>query len=96
MTQVEFDNHHKIIVILPTEMPNDEDFELWASLYLHASEITLGEFSAGADRHQMRFTYQQHNFNLHFEHYSQSVWVTAEGVAAEHLLAALTYYFINQ
>ena len=95
MTQVEFDNQHNIIVILPTEMPHDEDFELWANLYLHDDKITLGEFSAGADRHQMRFTYQLHNFNLHFEHYSQSIWITAEGADAAHLLAALAYHFIK-
>jgi len=95
MTQVEYDHQHNIIIILPSEMPNDEDFELWSTLYLHSNDITLGEFSKGADRHQMRFSYQQHNFNLHFEHYSQSVWVSAEGIEAEHLLAALAYYFIK-
>lgn len=94
MTQAEFDSQHNIILITPSEMPNDEDFELWAKFYLMGEEITLGDFTPGADRHQLRFSYELQTFNIHYEHYSESVWITAEGSDAEHLLAALTYYLI--
>jgi len=96
MIDFQLDNKHNAIIISPTEMPNDEDFELWANLFLHFPLITITEFEAGADRHQLRFNYEQHNFNLNFEHYSNSIWINGEGAEAEHLLAALTLYFMTQ
>jgi len=92
MTQIEYDHAHKYILITPVEPPNDEDFELWSTLFLHSDDITLNEYSSGADRHQIRFSYDQQTFNLNYEHYSQSIWINAEGIDAEHLLAALAYY----
>ncbi|GEB70694.1 hypothetical protein PC2016_2697 [Pseudoalteromonas carrageenovora] len=92
MTQIEYDHAHKCIVVSPVEPPHDEDFELWSTLFLHSDEITINEYSGGADRHQLRFSYQQHTFNLNFEHYSESIWINGEGLEAEHLLAALAFY----
>jgi hypothetical protein len=92
MTQIEYDHAHKYILITPVEPPHDEDFELWSTLFLHSDDVTLNEYSAGADRHQVRFTYNQQTFNLNYEHYSQSIWINGEGADAEHLLAALAYY----
>jgi hypothetical protein len=79
-------------MITPVEPPHDEDFELWGTLFLHSDDITISEYFAGADRHQLRFTYQQQTFSLNFEHYSESTWINGEGIDAEYLLAALTYY----
>jgi hypothetical protein len=95
MTQLQLDNQHNAIIIIPSEMPNDDDFELWAQLFLHGPELVIGEFAAGADRHQCRFTYAQQSFNLNFEHYSNSIWINGEGIEAEHLLAALAHYFLT-
>jgi hypothetical protein len=92
MTQIEYDHAHKFILITPVEPPHDEDFELWSTLFLRSNDITINEYSAGADRHQVRFTYNHHTFNLNYEHYSQSVWINGEGAEAEHLLAALAFY----
>lgn len=92
MTIIEYHHTHQCIIITPVEPPHDEDFELWSRLFLHHDEITINEYSAGADRHQLRFTYQQQTFNLNFEHYSQSIWINGEGHDAEYLLAALTFY----
>ncbi|NMP02892.1 DUF3630 family protein [Pseudoalteromonas arctica] len=92
MTQIEYDHAHKYILITPVEPPHDEDFELWSTLFLHSDDVTLNEYSAGADRYQVRFTYNQQTFNLNYEHYSQSIWINAEGHEAEHLLAALAFY----
>lgn len=96
MTEFQLDTRHNAIIISPSEMPNDDDFELWAHLFLHAPEITISEFASGADRHQCRFSYAQQNFNLNFEHYSNSIWINGEGVAAEQLLAVLVHYFLTQ
>lgn len=92
MTQLNYDHTHHCIIINTAPPPHDEDFELWATLFLHATEIRIIHFDAGADRHKMRFSYQQHHFNLNFEHYSQSVWIDGEGPDADNLLAALTFY----
>lgn len=92
MTTIQYDHAHHCIVILPSEPPHDEDFELWSTLFLHADEITIGDFALGADRHQLRFTYQLETFNLNFEHYSESIWISGEGHEANHLLAALAFY----
>jgi hypothetical protein len=92
MTKIEYDHTHQCVMITPVEPPHDEDFELWGTLFLHSDDITISEYSAGADRHQLRFTYQQQTFSLNFEHYSESTWINGEGIDAEYLLAALTYY----
>ena len=92
MTNINYDHTHHCIIITPVEPPNDEDFELWSTLFLQADDITINEYCTGADRHQVRFSYAQHAFNLNYEHYSQSIWINGEGVDAEHLLAALAFY----
>ena len=92
MTQIEYNHIHKCIVVTPVEPPHDDDFELWSTLFLHSDDVTINEYSGGADRHQVRFTYNQQSFNLNYEHYSQSIWINGEGVDADHLLAALAYY----
>lgn len=92
MTELEYDHTHQCIIVKPTELPHDEDFELWGTLFLHSDKISINEYAAGANRHQLRFNYANHTFNLNFEHYSQSVWINGEGQDADNLLAALTFY----
>ncbi|MEL0642697.1 DUF3630 family protein, partial [Pseudoalteromonas aliena] len=70
----------KCILNNPIELPNEEVFELWSSLFLHSDDITIIEYSAGADRHQVRFTYNHHSFYLNYELYSQSTWINGEGI----------------
>ena len=36
MTELTYDAEHEIILITSSELPHDEDFELWATLFLHA------------------------------------------------------------
>ena len=67
MTELEYDHTYQCIIIKPTELPHDEDFELWGTLFLHSDEISINEYAAGADRHQLRFNYANHTFNLNFE-----------------------------
>ena len=96
MTQIEYNHAHKCIVISPVEAPHDEDFELWATLFLHAPAITTADFDAGADRHQLRFHFTDHSFNLNFEHYSESIWINAEGIEASAALPQLHQYLVAQ
>lgn len=76
MTQKQLLNDH--ILITPSELPNDEEFELWATIYLHNDAISDLVFEQGADRHLMRFKFKQTHFNLNFEHYSQSIWINCD------------------
>ncbi|WP_372760990.1 DUF3630 family protein [Pseudoalteromonas sp.] len=92
MSLIEYQHTHRCIIITAQHPPHDEDFELWSQVFLHSDEISISEYHAGADRHQLRFSYQQQMFNLNFEHYSQSIWINGEGHAAEHLLAALAFH----
>lgn len=66
------------ILITPTELPDDEEFELWATIYLHNDAIFSLEFEQGADLHLMRFKFKNTSFNLNFEHYSQSIWINCD------------------
>lgn len=96
MTQFRFDPDYQVIIISANPTPNDEDFQLWATLLLHAPAISCADFNAGADRHQMRFHFTDHSFNLNFEHYSESIWISAEGVEAAAHLSELHHYLSEQ
>ena len=96
MTELLYDAEHQVIIITPSEHPTDEDLALWATLFLHAPAIQTADFDAGADRHRVRFHFTDHSFNLNFEHYSESIWINAEGVEAAALLADLYQYLVMQ
>ncbi|GKW54015.1 DUF3630 family protein [Pseudoalteromonas sp. D15MCD-2] len=96
MTELTYDAEHEIILVTSSELPHDEDFELWATLFLHAPAITTADFDAGADRHQLRFHFTDHSFNLNFEHYSESIWINAEGIEASAALPQLHQYLVAQ
>ncbi|MCO7248895.1 DUF3630 family protein [Pseudoalteromonas sp. Ps84H-4] len=96
MTELTFDAEHAVIIVQASEPPHDEDFELWATLFLHTPAIKIADFDAGADRHQLRFHFTDHSFNLNFEHYSESIWINAEGVEATEILGELYQYLVTQ
>ena len=89
MTSVTLDSQYEVIIVSSEQLPNDEDFELWAQIFLHHQHINMIEFSAGADRHQWRFQFQNSFLNLNFEHYSNSVWIAPDGLDALELLPSL-------
>ncbi|SFC43267.1 DUF3630 family protein [Pseudoalteromonas denitrificans] len=95
MTKIEFDTDHQILLILSELPPLDDEFELWASIFLHHDLFSKHEFELGADRHLMRFIFKDQRFNLNFEHYSESIWVTADGIEAQALLPELYQYLQN-
>ena len=94
MTSITFDEQHQVLIINPNIMPDDHDFEMWASIFLHHEQINIQEFEQGADRHLQRFRFKEEHFNLNFEHYSSSIWISGEGAFAEELLAELSLILI--
>ena len=87
MTEKRLFNDH--ILITPEMMPHDDEFELWATIYLHNDAFSGLEFEQGADRHLMRFKFNNTPFNLNFEHYSQSLWINTDSELDSTLLPEL-------
>ncbi|QTL35958.1 DUF3630 family protein [Pseudoalteromonas viridis] len=84
------------ILITPSALPEADEFELWGQIFLHLDGLSILEFHQGADRHQWRFTCAGHPYNLNFEHYSESIWIAPEGLAAtEHLPNLVTLLRLN-
>ena len=77
------------ILITPDAIPSDDEFALWARIYLHSDTISSLEFEQGADRHTMRFKFKKASFNLNYEHYSQSIWVNTDALNDRALLPIL-------
>ncbi|WP_105253822.1 DUF3630 family protein [Pseudoalteromonas sp. T1lg75] len=92
MTTLSLDRDHQVIIINPDVMPEADEFDFWGRIFLHQDEISLGEFSQGADRHMLRFHYCNCPFELHFEHYGDNLWIAASGAESELLLEKLTHY----
>jgi hypothetical protein len=89
MTKFIFDAKHNVILIYPSEFPHAEEFEFWCKLLLSSINSSILEYSAGADRHQVRFRLNNYIFNVNYEHYSDSIWCEAEGEAAKCYLPQL-------
>lgn len=90
MTKITLTENQDTLIITPDIIPFDDEFELWAGIFLHHDEITELHFEQGADRHMMRFHYKNNGFSLNFEHYSESIWITPEGIDATALLPQLS------
>jgi len=95
MTQITLNTEFNFLKIIPEFFPDADEFELWGSILLSNDEITLLETSIGADRHQIRFCWQTQNFNLNFEHYSESLWISPEGIEAELSLTKLHLFLLS-
>ncbi|CAH9049617.1 hypothetical protein PSECIP111951_00369 [Pseudoalteromonas holothuriae] len=96
MSHIELDSEHQVLIITPSCLPAADEFELWGEIFLHNSKhIQMLEFSQGVDRHQWRFSYTQHNFNLNFEHYSDSIWIAPEGADSLSNLINLAQLFLS-
>jgi hypothetical protein len=93
MTTLHFDEQHAIIWVKPDLFPYQEEFELWATVFLHHDALTWLEMHTGADRCQVRFRFQDESFNLNYDYYSDSIWITPEGIEAEALLLQLHKIF---
>jgi len=49
----------------------------------------------GADREQVRLLWQNFHFNLQFECYSESIWITSEDELADRELMNLYHYLLG-
>ncbi|TMP31329.1 DUF3630 domain-containing protein [Pseudoalteromonas rubra] len=95
-THINHQPDQNCIIVTPASLPDADEFELWGQIFLHLDGITLLEFHLGADRHQWRFSYAGHPYNLNFEHYSDSIWIMPEGLGAtEHLPDLVTLFRLN-
>ena len=92
MTTLSLDREHHVIIITPDVIPEADEFEFWGRIFLHHEHLSMGEFEQGADRHLLHFHFQQSPYELHFEHYSDSLWICPRGVEAQQRLEKLTHY----
>ena len=95
MTQITFNTEFNFLQIAPDFFPEADDFAFWGQIFLNHEAISILETSDGADRHQIRFCWHGQHFNLNFEHYSESLWVSPEGVEAELLLEQLQLFLLS-
>lgn len=56
-------------------MPDWQDFDDFVEYFLNQEKATLVAKDSGMDRHQVRYRVGAEGFILHFEHYSESVWI---------------------
>ncbi|CCQ11236.1 putative orphan protein [Pseudoalteromonas luteoviolacea B = ATCC 29581] len=90
MTTIDHNESLDVILVTPSLFPEQEDVELWATVFLHHAQIKWIELHVGADRYQVRFKYQNEGFALNYDYYSQSIWITPEGLKSSQLLANLS------
>lgn len=95
MTTLLFDPQHLIIEITPSAFPDADEFSLWASIFLHHRAILLKEFEQGADRHLQRFVFEHQPYELHFEHYSQAIWISPTGQEAAEKMPLLHHNLLT-
>ena len=95
MTQITFNTKLNFLQIAPDTFPESDEFTFWGKIFLNHEAFSILETSEGADRHQIRFCWHGQNFNLNFEHYSESLWVSPEGVEAELLLEQLQLFLLS-
>ncbi|MBU2880389.1 DUF3630 family protein [Psychrosphaera sp. B3R10] len=55
--------------------PDWQDFDEFTAEFLAVEKAKLIEKNYGLDLHQIRFRLGQHQYVLHFEHYTESIWV---------------------
>ncbi|MBQ4837377.1 MULTISPECIES: DUF3630 family protein [Pseudoalteromonas] len=96
MTNIKLLSDKSTLQVMPSVFPDSDEFQLWGSIFLSMDALTTLEFNEGADRHQWRFNYEHQSFCLNFEYYSESIWISPEGVEATQLIPnLLTYLRLN-
>ncbi len=95
MTKITLNKDDNFIKVIPEIFPASDEFELWAKVFLHHQHISQFEFEPGADRHLMRFTHQNHRFNLNFDDYSESIWIEPDGELAAMALQQLKHLLVE-
>lgn len=58
-------------------------------------DLALLETVIGADRQSVRIEWQQYQYTLHIEHYSESVWLEPLDEQAQAKLSTLHTYLVN-
>ncbi|MBQ4814424.1 hypothetical protein A7985_24870 [Pseudoalteromonas luteoviolacea] len=89
MTTITYLEEQDVLLIHPSMHPDSDDFQLWGEVFLTMDRLNTIEFNQGADRHQWRFEFNQQPFALNYEYYSESIWISPEGVDASTLMSLL-------
>ncbi|KZN35172.1 DUF3630 family protein [Pseudoalteromonas luteoviolacea] len=89
MTTISHIEDQNILLVTPSLLPESDDFQLWGEVFLAMQDINTIEFNQGADRHQWRFEFHSQAFELNYEYYSESIWISPEGIDATALLPDL-------
>lgn len=61
-----------------TPFPDWQEFEQFSEAFLAQEGAHFVAKDSGMDRHQVRFTIGRQSFLMHFEHYTESIWVELE------------------
>lgn len=78
------------LILAPTPHMEWEEFRGFCQrLNTQVAQFSALEFIEGADRHCWQFRYQDALFSLHFEYYSQSLWVEGHEKHASNLLGEI-------
>ena len=64
-----------------TPFPDWQEFEQFCCEFITQEGATLISKDSGMDRHQVRFSIGRQSFLMHFEHYTESIWVELECAA---------------
>ncbi|KZN41382.1 DUF3630 family protein [Pseudoalteromonas luteoviolacea] len=89
MTKITYLEEQDVLLIRPSILPDSDDFQLWGEVFLTMDKLKIIEFNQGADRHQWRFEFDQQPFAMNYEYYSESIWISPEGIDASTLMSFL-------
>lgn len=81
--------NNQIIIVFIDEWFQDDIQLLSQSILSKVIEHQLKEQILGADRENIRFTWQSYEFLLNFEYYSQSCWIDAHDPESQTNILAL-------
>ena len=78
--KISLENQNSTIIFTPLREWNDDEVEgMIAWFFTRCSQCISHERILGADRFSERFRWQSNDYFLHFEGYSQSVWIELMG-----------------
>jgi len=81
------------IILTCNKVWSQDDLSILFERFLNQfDQFSLLERVQGADREEFRLVWQEQHVSLHFECYSESIWLTAEDGVAENVMTLLFKY----
>lgn len=69
------ETQEKVQHVSVSPIPDWDDFKEFAQEFIEAEGAEIKATDYGMDRHQIDYEKEGKRFHLHYEHYSQSVWI---------------------